>query len=56
MLPPQDVHPIATRYAAIPTEDGRRAYLFELTEALRRDLQAAVDGICREHAAIAADA
>jgi 1-acyl-sn-glycerol-3-phosphate acyltransferase len=51
LLPPQDVHPIATRYAAIPTEEGRRAYLFDLTEALRRDLQAAIDTICREHAA-----
>jgi 1-acyl-sn-glycerol-3-phosphate acyltransferase len=52
MLPPQDVHPIATRYAAIPGEEGRRAYLFDLTETLRRDLQAAVDAICREHAAL----
>jgi hypothetical protein len=50
ILPPQDVHPIATRYAAIPSEEDRRAYLFDLTEALRRELQAAVDATCREHA------
>jgi hypothetical protein len=53
ILPLQDAHPIATRYAAIPSDEGRRAYLFELTEALRRDLQAAVDAICREHAVAA---
>jgi 1-acyl-sn-glycerol-3-phosphate acyltransferase len=51
MLPLQDAHPIASRYAAIPSEEGRRAYLFDLTEALRQDLQATVDAICREHAA-----
>jgi len=44
-----DVHPAAREYAALPTEESRRAFLFRLTEDLRAQIQEGVDDICREH-------
>jgi 1-acyl-sn-glycerol-3-phosphate acyltransferase len=44
-----DVHDAAREYAALPTEESRREFLFRRTEDLRTQIQEGVDEICREN-------
>ncbi len=44
-----DVHDRAREYAALPTEESQREFLFRLTEDLRAQIQEGVDEICREN-------
>ena len=46
---PIDVHPIATEYRSLDSEENRIAYLYKKTELVRELVQASVDEICSAH-------
>ncbi len=49
---PIDVHPIATEYSQIGSEESRQRYLYKQTQAVREIVQAGVDEISRSRSSL----